>query len=63
MTHGNPSSHAWWQDHSDAHQQRALLTSHRTVQRERHVAGWRRNAWLGVLVVAVVVLVRLGGSL
>ena len=52
MTQGNPSADAWWQDHSDTHQRRALLSVQRSVQRERDGAGWRRNLVLGILTIA-----------
>ena len=64
MTQGNPPTHAWWKDHSDAHQQRVLLSTQRIVQRERNVAGWRRNLMIGTfLVLAVPVILRLVASL
>ena len=54
MNQGNPHTHAWWKDHSDAHQQRVLLSTQRAVQRERNIAGWRRNLVIGAFLVLAV---------
>jgi hypothetical protein len=63
MTPVHTAADAWWQEHSGVHRQRALLSTQRVVQRERDVAGWRRNLIVGALVLAIPVVVSLIGAL
>ena len=50
------TSHEWWKEKSDPTDRAAFTSSVRANLHEEHVAGWRRNILLGVLVAAVPVL-------
>ncbi|KWT65713.1 MULTISPECIES: hypothetical protein [unclassified Variovorax] len=58
-----PTTHEWWEDHTDQAEQRAFLDSYRSAQRIEHAVAWRRNVMLGFLAVAVPFLVRLLSTL
>ena len=59
MTQTTRPSHEWWKDESDPTERAAFTASYRSSQREKSIAGWRRNVMLGILVVAIPVLIRL----
>ncbi|MEJ8824320.1 hypothetical protein WKW80_20155 [Variovorax humicola] len=59
MSQNTHSSHEWWKDKSDPTELAAFRASYRENERERRRAGWRRNAMLLVLGVAMPVLFRL----
>ncbi|MET0542379.1 MAG: hypothetical protein ABWZ88_11540 [Variovorax sp.] len=59
MTQTTRPTHEWWKDDSDPTERAAFTASYRASQREKSVAGWRRNVMLGILVVAIPVLIRL----
>jgi len=50
------TSHEWWKDKSDPSDRAAFTSSVRANLHEQHVAGWRRNVALCILVAALPVL-------
>ncbi len=63
MKQVHATTHEWWKDQTASEDQAAFTRSYRSSQREVHAAGWRRNALLGVLAVAVPVLLYMVRSL